>query len=213
MGLGRAGKLAAVIFLVALLVFASLQFQLEWSTLPCCLTLFQWISWIVFLKIFPENEKDNVQQQQSNLQRAVHLFISMPCIIFTCLAEPSSTLARMVSLNGILVPLWGALAILGVVWAIWARYTMGSEWRGTPEVRENHKLITYGPFKYTRHPIYTGIILMAVGNALYGGHWFAMLCAAVVIGMHKYKLMVEEDMLLKHFGPVYKNFQLKSTPN
>lgn len=72
----------------------------------------------------------------------------------------------------------------GLLWAVWARWTMGSEWRGTPEVRADHKLITSGygqaffvnvssdqtnktnisPLRYTRHPIYTGVYFIMLGE-------------------------------------------------
>jgi len=129
----------------------------------------------------------------------------------TLAADPDSALERFLSVDGLLTPFWAGIAAFGLIWSVWARWTMGSEWRGTPEVSDDHKLITYGPFRYTRHPIYTGVYLVLLGNALYGGHWLGILMAGVAIGCLEYKIAVEERMLTKHFGSLYTNYQ-KTTP-
>ena len=153
-------------------------------------------------------------------------------------------------MNGVLTPVWAALTFSGLLWAVWARWTMGSEWRGTPEVRADHRLITsgYGQtfFVNSAEPNKTNIVLFATqgilftrgsisscwvsfalfrvehcfectlnviyaGNALYGGHWLALLMAGVIIGTYEYKIGVEERMLTKHFGSKYVDYQ-KRTP-
>jgi len=70
------------------------------------------------------------------------------CNFFFVILVNLATLFRITSLNGLLTPVWAALALVGLLWGVWARWTMGSVWRGTPEVRSDHKLITSGYEKF-----------------------------------------------------------------
>jgi protein-S-isoprenylcysteine O-methyltransferase len=58
------------------------------------------------------------------------------------------------------------LTVVGVAFAIWARYRLGRNWGSRPTV--GHVLVTTGPYAYVRHPIYSGAILALFGSALTG---------------------------------------------
>ena len=60
------------------------------------------------------------------------------------------------------------LCALGVTFAIWARVHLGRNWSAAPAIKENHELVVSGPYRWVRHPIYTGVILAAFGAALTG---------------------------------------------
>jgi protein-S-isoprenylcysteine O-methyltransferase Ste14 len=73
--------------------------------------------------------------------------------------------------------------------------------------REHHELIQSGLYGYVRHPIYTGIILMALGTALERGTVGAMLFCLLVLAFMVNKAIQEERLLTKHFPndyPAYK---------
>jgi len=57
----------------------------------------------------------------------------------------------------------------GVAIAFWARATLGGKWSGNVELKENHELIRQGLYQHVRHPIYTGILVMALGTAIWVG--------------------------------------------
>ena len=82
---------------------------------------------------------------------------------------------RFVPLNNAILVIGCALTIAGVALAIWARYHLGQNWSGEVIIQADHQLIETGPYALLRHPIYTGIILAAIGSALVGvgsgGHW------------------------------------------
>src|SRR5208282_2074736 len=68
--------------------------------------------------------------------------------------------------NTALETLGTVIFLSGLLLAIWARINLGKNW-GTPMTeRKNPRLITSGPYKYVRHPIYTGILLGFLGSAL-----------------------------------------------
>jgi protein-S-isoprenylcysteine O-methyltransferase Ste14 len=59
-----------------------------------------------------------------------------------------------------------ALCVLGVLFASWARFTMGRSWGMPMTVDEETALVTRGPYAFVRHPIYTGVSAMLIGSAL-----------------------------------------------
>lgn len=58
------------------------------------------------------------------------------------------------------------IMLLGVTLALWAQSVMGRLWIPGIGTHTGHKLVTSGPFGYIRHPIYTGIGLVAIGGAV-----------------------------------------------
>ena len=103
-----------------------------------------------------------------------------------------------------------AVTIAGFVGALWSRHNLGSEWRGAPEVRDDMRLITSGPYGFTRHPIYTSLFLMMFGSALTTLYWVSLLECVVVVIAYTIKAVAEEKMLRVHFGDQYEKYQ-KST--
>src|SRR3954447_1688978 len=61
----------------------------------------------------------------------------------------------------------GAVAcVLGLAFCIWARVTLGRNWSGAVTLKEDHELIERGPYRWVRHPIYTGLLLMFLATAV-----------------------------------------------
>src|SRR4029077_17733736 len=50
------------------------------------------------------------------------------------------------------------MTVLGLLFAVWARLALGSNWSGTVTIKANHQLIQSGPYRFIRHPIYTGML-------------------------------------------------------
>src|SRR5437879_5440732 len=59
----------------------------------------------------------------------------------------------------------------GLAFAIWARFTLGSNWSGVVEVKKEHTLVIGGPYKIVRHPIYSGVLLAMLGTAIGTGEF------------------------------------------
>jgi protein-S-isoprenylcysteine O-methyltransferase Ste14 len=95
------------------------------------------------------------------------------------------------------------LTLLGVLFAIWARYTIGREWSGEVQIKENHQLIRTGPYAHIRHPIYTGILLALAGTAVTIGQYRAILGVALFLIGFVRKAKKEEAFLAREFGPAF----------
>jgi protein-S-isoprenylcysteine O-methyltransferase Ste14 len=98
------------------------------------------------------------------------------------------------------------LTAIGIGFAIWARVILGQNWSPRPAVKEHHELVTTGPYAYVRHPIYTGIMLAALGTALtgsvFGSALFLLISITFTVRMNK-----EEKIMLDLFPEHYPEYQ------
>jgi len=103
------------------------------------------------------------------------------------------------------------LLITGLMIAIVARRTLAKNWSGAVALKEDHELITTGPYQYVRHPIYTGMLLMILGTALSlatlgAGIGFLIILAGVLL-----KLKQEEALLTQHFAQSYLSYKKRTS--
>jgi protein-S-isoprenylcysteine O-methyltransferase Ste14 len=99
-----------------------------------------------------------------------------------------------------------ALLALGLGFAIWARVNIGRNW-GTPMTQKNEpELVTSGPYRLVRHPIYSGMLVAGVGTALALSLFW--LTAVALAGIYfVYSATVEERYLTKTFPDVYPAYK------
>ena len=106
-----------------------------------------------------------------------------------------------------IVWLGAALTALGVALAIWARWNLGRNWSDRVVLKVDHELIRSGPYRYLRHPIYTGVLLALAGTALTIGEWRGVL-ATVLLGTNYYvKATREERILAANFGEAFTEYK------
>lgn len=105
-----------------------------------------------------------------------------------------------------------ALFWFGFFLAVWAKLTMKSYW-GTPathNAKRQTRLLTQGPFRYTRNPIYVGLILMSIGAGVGIRSIFAPM--VILFILHVRRIVVAEEVLLtKVFGQKYREY-IKTVP-
>jgi protein-S-isoprenylcysteine O-methyltransferase Ste14 len=108
-------------------------------------------------------------------------------------------------------PVWEDLGSLLVVVCsalmVWARLVLGSMWAGRPMVRENHELRTGGPYALVRHPIYTGVIGLALGQTMRSDFGGVSVILVFVLGWLLWRVRVEDEMMLATFGDRYRAYQ------
>lgn len=92
------------------------------------------------------------------------------------------------------------LTALGLAFACWARWHLGGNWSAGVTVKEGHTLIRSGPYRWVRHPIYTGIDLALLGSALLLGSPRGFLGAALIMLSFVIKLRAEEARMRETFA-------------
>lgn len=112
---------------------------------------------------------------------------------------------------------WQAgIAVLGVLVAIaatglllWARWTLGAMWASVPLVKEEHRLVTWGPYGIVRHPIYTGLLGLAIGAALTFGFGPWLLAVVLVTAFALNRVRVEDGLMAGEFGAEHDAYRAK----
>ena len=100
-----------------------------------------------------------------------------------------------------------SICVLGLVVAIWSRKVLGAEWSRDVELKQGHKLVERGPYRFMRHPIYTGHLLMGLGTAIASGSLVAFAGLASFVGGFWIKLNQEERLLLRGFPDEYPAYK------
>ena len=114
------------------------------------------------------------------------------------------------------VPFWvQALALIilvaGTVLREWAIILLGRFFSRTVKIEEGHRLIMSGPFRWIRHPAYTGMIVMDSAIVLGLGTWVgALFMFAIMLLASLYRIRVEEQALIEAFGDEYRSYSQRT---
>jgi protein-S-isoprenylcysteine O-methyltransferase Ste14 len=93
------------------------------------------------------------------------------------------------------------LVALGTAVAVWARAILGACWSTAPRANAARALATAGPYARVRHPVYLGVLVALVGDALAFANWAALLlCVAWVLPALLWRARVEERLLADVYG-------------
>lgn len=99
-----------------------------------------------------------------------------------------------------------AVCVIGLGITIWSRWTLAGNWSSDVRFKQGHELVQRGPYRFVRHPIYTGILLMCLAPPIQYGrlhHWLGTLIIWIGIWV---KLKQEETIMLQHF-PQYAEYR------
>ena len=102
------------------------------------------------------------------------------------------------------------LTALGIGFAIWARFYLGTNWSSAVSVKVGHELIRTGPYTWVRHPIYAGLLLALIGTALQQGKLVDLPALGLFWFGFWIKSRMEEEFMRKTFGEQYVEYR-KST--
>ena len=106
--------------------------------------------------------------------------------------------------------LWLILCAIGAALGIWTLcFNKIGNFSVYPEIKTHAKLITNGPYHYIRHPMYSALILMMIGIALYNYHYLNAIGVFMVTLAVINKANEEEKLLLIKFSE-YESYQLKT---
>ena len=102
--------------------------------------------------------------------------------------------------------MWAGLAV-----RIWAIVVLGQSFRMTVEVDAGQRVVDSGPYRWVRHPSYTGILLLMVGLSLVYGNWPALAVLLVLpAGVLIYRIFVEEAVLTEILGRAYSDYAART---
>jgi len=101
----------------------------------------------------------------------------------------------------------GAVVFLsGLGLAVWARVHLGRNWGMPMTERAEPELVTSGPYRFVRHPIYSGILLGMLGTAMATDLYF-LVAFGIALAYFSYSATVEERLLSASFPDAYPRYR------
>ena len=167
-----------------------------------------WIAWAVYWFVAARLVKQN-RREESALSRAAHIVpLGIAAWLLWAPALPGHFLEGRF-LPAAPATYWTGVVIvaLGLLFAIWARNVLGRNWSGIVTLKQDHELIRTGPYRYVRHPIYTGLLIAFAGSAIARGEWRGLLALAIAFVALWRKLKLEEQWMIDTFGDAYRRYR------
>jgi protein-S-isoprenylcysteine O-methyltransferase Ste14 len=103
-----------------------------------------------------------------------------------------------------------ALGIAGLGLWSWTQVALGKEWSPQLQLREEHHLVTTGPYRRTRHPLYTAMFGYCASLALVTANWVFLAFVVVAIAAMFARVPKEERMMIEEFGEEYRAYMQRT---
>jgi protein-S-isoprenylcysteine O-methyltransferase Ste14 len=100
-----------------------------------------------------------------------------------------------------------ALVVAGAAFALWSRFTIGTNWSGVVTLKQDHELMQSGPYHVVRHPIYTGLLTMGLGSSLQYDEVYGFLFLVLAAVMLAFKMRLEERLMMENFPDQYPQYR------
>lgn len=100
--------------------------------------------------------------------------------------------------------------ILADLLAYWVFTNLGNNVTPTVETRTRHQLVTSGPYRWVRHPLYSMGLIAYMGFALLAANWLIALLSFAVFCVLVLRLPQEENHLLDRFGDQYREYMQRT---
>jgi protein-S-isoprenylcysteine O-methyltransferase Ste14 len=171
-------------------------------------TQLNWACWGTFLLVWIIGALLNSSDTPPTTTRRARydwLVLAVPAWLFTRNVPPRYL--NMALFHVPVLQIVGAvLLITATLFTLCARWTLGTMWATNAAAREGHALVTNGPYRITRHPIYTGVLGMILGSGLSLGQALIFPGFLVVLLFFLFRIHNEEQLMQTTFGERYVSY-------
>ena len=179
-----------------------------WSTLAFAVVMLSWFAFIIGFLIrhkpppAPESKRERASILGIVLQGASYgLVWSIRRAWFGPIISVSNSVEIALAI------LTMAIGIASVWFIMAAIRTLGKQWSLGARLIEGHKLITEGPYRLVRNPIYTGMFGLLLATGLAVSHWVGLLIAIAVFAVGTViRVRSEEKLLRGAFGAEFDSY-------
>jgi len=100
-----------------------------------------------------------------------------------------------------------ALYIVGLTIMIVGQVTLRRNYSGTVVIRVDHQLITHGIYRFTRNPMYLGLIMVVTGIPVFAASMYGFVISLVLIPIILNRIGLEEELLTEEFQDAYQKYK------
>jgi protein-S-isoprenylcysteine O-methyltransferase Ste14 len=166
-----------------------------------------WIAFLLYWQIKAADTKttQRLEPAASRILRALAFLIVI--VLLSTTRIPLPWLYRQLWPSGIW-SFWvgAAFTVVGLLFVVWARQHLGSNWSRSVTIKQGHELITTGPYALVRHPIYTGILTGFLGTAIALSQVRGVIGFILIVLVFWTKLRIEEEWMRSQFGETYATY-------
>jgi protein-S-isoprenylcysteine O-methyltransferase Ste14 len=102
------------------------------------------------------------------------------------------------------------ISLISLGFWFWVQLALSEEWSPQLQLREDHRLVTTGPFARIRHPMYSAMVFWGIGLALLTANWVFIIMAGLVSTVFILRVPKEEQMMIEKFGEEYRAYMRKT---
>jgi protein-S-isoprenylcysteine O-methyltransferase Ste14 len=170
-----------------------------------------WIAWLAFWWLSSWRGKAN-RRTESAASRASHVIpLAISALLLVRPPLQLGVLPWRVLPATVPVNVTGtALIAAGLLFSVWARLHLGDNWSATVTVKQDHELVRTGPYRFVRHPIYTGVLLALIGTAVARGDVQGFVADVLAGAAFWRKLRLEERWMQETFGDAYRQYRAQA---
>lgn len=175
------------------------------------ITIIMWIVFAIGFLLLKRRQKQNEQKKNKLAMIGMMLEGVGFAFVFTVRREPFTNIFPMNYSIQILLTIFSGILAFASVWlGLSAVKTLGKQWNIKAQIIEGHELITTGPYKIVRHPIYSALfgLLIVTGYSITQLWAFIIAIVLYFIGTI-FRTRVEEQLLIQHFGDQYEKYKKK----
>ena len=184
-----------------------------WPTLAFGVVMLSWLGFVVVFALFlrqkPPSAPDSKRERTSIV--GIALQGAGYAVVWTLRRTPFTPIVSASKPLEIGLAVLPMIVAIGSVWLCGAAaQKLGKQWSITARVLEGHKLITEGPYRVVRNPIYTGMFGMLLATGLAVSHWIGLLIAIVLFAVGTaIRVRSEEKLLREAFGEEFEAYARK----
>ena len=102
------------------------------------------------------------------------------------------------------------LGFLSIPFLLWVHYVLDEEWSITLKFQTDHKLVTSGPYRRIRHPMYTALIVYELSWVLVSAGFLFFVYYVITVLLMIVRIPREERMMVEKFGEEYRSYMKRT---
>ncbi|MEX0788255.1 MAG: isoprenylcysteine carboxylmethyltransferase family protein [Anaerolineales bacterium] len=173
--------------------------------------LFIGIRMYYFRRASREGGKMDVRDSRMSILLRLILGIPLAAVMVGYMIRPNILAFGVIAAPEWVAPLGAGLTAVSFPLLIWVQHSLGANFNTILGIREHNSLVTHGPYRWVRHPMYTVLFLYMLGillltrNLIVGG--FLLGAFLITIGS---RLTKEEAILEEEYGEAYRTYKART---